>query len=410
MSEPEPRPLAGSSAPSLAFVRPLPRPQPASEAATEVATRIRAFSVPDRLFPAREFEVTHGSPPVKGIQLGHFLIEERIGRGGMGSVFRALDVRLERVVALKVLAPDFANDYEAAQRFRNEARAAARLDHDHIARVHYIGEDHGLQFIAFEYVYGTTVRQRIETDGALPEALAVSCALQIASALRHTAAHHVVHRDIKPSNLLLMADGRVKLVDLGLARDFNRETPSDLTVAGTALGTFDYISPEQALDARNVDVRSDIYSLGCTLFHMVIGSPPYPQGTMMQKVVLHHQQAPPDPQKLRPEISPAFAAVIRKMMSARPEDRFATPDELLVDLLAIAETMQLQPVAPDSVVWNAPESTRRQRWIARTRVWLIVLAVLAAVVILDRLRAVDVSPGAAEFPAVEIPLRPSGET
>lgn len=382
---------SGSSAPGLTFVRPMPRGAassvPGSGSEDAVATRVRAFSVPDRLFPSRDVEAAHGPLPVKGILLGHFSIEERIGRGGMGSVFRALDVRLERVVALKVLAPDFTGDFEAVQRFRNEARAAAQLDHNNIARVHFIGEEHGLHFIAFEFVPGQTVRQRIDEEGRLPQTLALNCALQIASALRHTNAMNVVHRDIKPSNLLLLDDGRVKLVDLGLARDFNRQAQSELTVPGTALGTFDYISPEQALDARNVDVRSDLYSLGCTLYHMVTGSPPYPQGTVMEKVVKHHQQAAPSPLRVNPELQPRFAEIIRKMMAAQPEARYADPEELLADLLPVAEELELQPAAPETLVWNPPDRTRWARLAAGARTWLVVLLILAGIVLADRWRS-----------------------
>src|SRR5690606_6910543 len=153
-------------------------------------------------------------------------------------------------------------DRAAVLRFQNEARAAARLDHENIARVFYIGEDRGLHFIAFEYVTGQNVRDAIIRAHRLRVADAVNYALQIASALRHTSAAGVVHRDIKPSNIIIAPNGRAKLVDLGLARKIASESMGDLTVAGTTLGTFDYISPEQAKDPRSVDVRSDIYSLG----------------------------------------------------------------------------------------------------------------------------------------------------
>jgi serine/threonine-protein kinase len=249
----------------------------------------------NRLFPREATgEVDFAGGPV-GVRLGHFLIEAAIGAGGMGAVFRAIDERLDRVVALKVLSPAISQDPGSLQRFVNEARAAARLDHENIARVFYVGEDQGLNFIAHEFVTGRNIRDMIRDHGPLDPRDAVNYTLQIATALRHTSAAGVVHRDIKPSNIIINARGRAKLVDLGLAKKVASESFGDLTLAGTTLGTFDYISPEQAKDPRNVDVRSDIYSLGCTLYHMLTGEPPYPQGTVLQKLLDHQAKEVPDP-------------------------------------------------------------------------------------------------------------------
>ncbi len=220
--------------------------------------------------------------PEPGQLVDCFLLEEAIGVGGMGAVFRALDTKLDRQVALKLLPPDQALDPEVVPRFYQEGRAAARLDHDNIARVFSIGQDGPLHYIAFEYIEGETVRQRVERTGAVPVAEAVNIALQIAYALVHASLRGVVHRDIKPSNIILAPGGRAKLVDMGLARHFERGGDHGLTQSGMTLGTFDYISPEQARDPRDVDVRSDLYSLGCTLFHMLTGRPPFPGGTVLQ--------------------------------------------------------------------------------------------------------------------------------
>src|SRR5690606_11588454 len=272
-----------------------------------------------RLFPVDDDPSGQMEPDAAaGCELGHFLIEERIGSGGMGAVFRALDTRLQRVVALKVLAPSQSGDRAAVLRFQNEARAAARLDHENIARVYYFGEDRGLHFIAFEYVTGQNVRDLIARTGRLPVADAVNYTMQIAAALRHTAAAGVVHRDIKPSNIIIAPNGRAKLVDLGLARKLTSDSVGDLTVVGTTLGTFDYISPEQARDPRSVDVRSDIYSLGCTLYHMLTGGPPYSSGTVLQKLLDHQQGMAPDPRLSNPAVPPALSAICRKMMAGDP--------------------------------------------------------------------------------------------
>ncbi|MCA9052290.1 MAG: protein kinase [Planctomycetaceae bacterium] len=334
-----------------------------------------------RLFPSRETPVSE-LPAVTGIQLGHFEIEERIARGGMGTVFRARDLRLDRDVALKVLSQDQLRDPAAVQRFQNEARAAAKLDHENIARVYYIGEDRGVHFIAFEYVHGTTVREAIGTKGFLTQDEAVNFTLQAAEALRHTDMSGVVHRDIKPSNLIVTPSGRVKLVDLGLARQTAPTEADDLTVTGTTLGTFDYISPEQARDPRNVDVRSDIYSLGCSLFQMLTGSPPYPRGSSVDKLLQHSSGRPPDPCELNPRVSPRLALVVQRMMASNPDDRYASPQSLIDELSGIAEGLGLRATAPEGTIWRKPIYRTSSRWWDENRGWVLAFAgiVLLAII------------------------------
>lgn len=292
------------------------------------------------------------------ISLGHFEIEKRIGQGGMGAVFKALDTELKRIVALKVLSPQQTYDASSVKRFRNEARAAAQLDHDRIARVYSIDQDQGLTFIAFEYVEGWNVRELINRSGRLSIADAVNYTLQIAGALQYTAASGVFHRDIKPSNIIIMPDGRAKLVDWGLARQESpgAEGQPDLTVSGTTLGTFDYISPEQAKDPRQVDARSDLYSLGCTLYHMVTGEAPYATGTVLQKLLDHQSEAVPNPREIRPEIPQPVAQVIMKLMASKPEKRYQSPAELIRDLLPIASELGLQPTQIDRLIWNRSDA------------------------------------------------------
>ena len=339
-----------------------------------------------RLFPTPG-EVSSGTArgdlSPAGIELDHFIVDERIGVGGMGAVFRARDTRLRRTVALKVLSPDQSRDPAAVQRFQNEARSAAQLDHDNIARVHYVGEDRGLQFIAFEFVTGPNVRELIATRGALDPSDAVNHALQIASALMHTSSVGVVHRDIKPSNIIITPSGRAKLVDLGLARQQRPETSADLTSDGTTLGTFDYISPEQARDPRNVDVKSDIYSLGCTLYHMLTGEPPYPDGNAFQKLLDHKDKQPPDPRRLNPAVSDDLSMIVRKMMASDPKRRYATPEALIGDLMLVAGTMGLRGMSPEGLVWMSSRPAAVPFWerhvwgIATVAVLLLVVGILA---------------------------------
>jgi serine/threonine-protein kinase len=334
------------------------------------------------------------SVAVAGCRLGQFRIEERIGRGGMGAVFRAVDEKLDRMVALKVLAPTQAHEPAALERFRNEARAAARLDHDNIARVYTVGEDRGLSFIAFEFVHGSNVRDLIDARGPLPAEQAVNYALQVTQALRHTSAAGVVHRDIKPSNIIISPQGRAKLVDLGLARNHDPQASHELTVDGTTLGTFDYISPEQAKDPRSVDVRSDIYSLGCTLFHMLTGSPPYPRGTVLQKLLDHQGKHCPDPARLNADVPLELSAIVRRMMAADPAERYQSAEELLTDLSLIAQAYGLRPTSPDGLIWVAPPPpTVADLW-RRNGGWIgTALLLLVVVFAIDRMQKQPVSPG-----------------
>jgi eukaryotic-like serine/threonine-protein kinase len=334
-----------------------------------------------RLFPHDAPPAVDGAPSAVGCRLGHFRIEATIGAGGMGAVFRAVDERLDRIVALKVLSPSLSRDSASIQRFLNEARAAARLDHDNIARVYFVGEDRGLNFIAHEFVTGRTIRDIIRDHGPLDPREAVNYALQLAAALRHTAAAGVVHRDIKPSNIIITPRGRAKLVDLGLAKKVASESFGDLTIAGTTLGTFDYISPEQAKDPRNVDVRSDIYSLGCTVYHMLTGAPPYPEGTVLQKLLDHQAKDVPDPAAKNPRVPPRLSAVVRHMMAPDPRDRYATPDELILDLLPIAAEMGLRGVNPEGLVWTS-HAPQQRSFVERNVVWIAGIAVLALVAFL----------------------------
>jgi len=277
------------------------------------------------------------SLPRPGDVLGTFVLEEAIGAGGMGAVFRAHDATLDREVALKLLPPDQVEDPEVVQRFYQEGRSAARLDHENIARVYSLGQDGPFHYIVFEFVEGETIRRRVDERGPMSVAEAVDVTLQMAQALVHASLRGVVHRDVKPSNIIITPEGRAKLVDMGLARRFERQGErGGLTQTGMTLGTFDYISPEQARDPRDVDVRSDLYSLGCTLFHMLTGRPPFPGGTVLQKLLQHQEEAPPDVRELNPDVPPALAKVLDKLMAKDRDRRCQSPEQLLRDLLGVA--------------------------------------------------------------------------
>jgi len=321
---------------------------------------------------------------LRGETLDHFILEDFVGVGGMGTVFRARDTMLNRTVAVKVLSGDQARDGETRKRFRNEAQSAARLDHENIARVFYIGEARDLPYIVFEFIEGVNLRDLVGRRKTIPLSDAVSYTLQIAGALAHASSRDVVHRDVKPSNILITPEGRAKLVDMGLARlhalDPNQ---ADLTASGVTLGTFDYISPEQARNPRNVDVRSDIYSLGCTLYYMLAGRPPFPEGTMLQKLLQHQGEAPPDPSDINPDVPPEATRIVQKMMAKDPQQRYQSPTELISDLMLLGGNLGLRSAGPAGLVWVAPEAIRTPWW-ERHLPWLApVAALLAAVAALE---------------------------
>lgn len=309
-----------------------------------------------------------------GQRIGDVLLEQFIGGGGMGAVFRGRDLALQRTVAVKVLATQHATDGETQRRFEVEAQSAARLDHPNIARVHSVGEDRGMRYIVFEYIEGTNIRDLVAANGPLAVGDAVSFAIQITDALEHAWRRDVVHRDIKPSNILVTRDGLAKLVDMGLARLRQVDEAShELTASGTTLGTFDYIAPEQARDPRNADTRSDIYSLGCTLFYMLTGRPPFPEGTVVQKLLRHQGDDPPDLRAARPGAPVELARVLERMLAKRPEDRFADPRALRERLMLVGSRLG---VAPANLVRTLPASDHAWTPLRKHAPWIIALVVL----------------------------------
>ena len=311
-----------------------------------------------------------------GQRLNHFLLEEMIGGGGMGAVFRARDEQLDRIVAIKVI-PFVGEDPDLQRRFRNEAQSAARLDHPNIARVFDVGSQDDWHYIVFEYISGTNIRDQVTRDGphSIDDAIYYTC--QLADAIHHASQRGIVHRDIKPSNVLISDDDQVKLVDMGLARSDNFELSEDMTASGVTLGTFDYISPEQARDPRDADVRSDIYSLGCTLYFMLTGRPPYPGGTMLQKLLSHGNSPPPDPRVLRAEVSEDLTAIIHKMLAKSPEQRYQTARDLIADLKELATRENLTRAETLGVV-PAPAPSTSLKWVEQHLPWMVAATILLA--------------------------------
>jgi eukaryotic-like serine/threonine-protein kinase len=378
----EARVVPGASTESSSVVSFRGQPEAASRASAESEQQtIISKSPPDAVPHFSRTGVQDLGRVLVGEQLGHFVLEEFVGGGGMGAVFRATDIELGRSVALKVVS-GVHNDDDTLRRFKIEAQSAARLDHHNIARVYYVGEDKGWHYIVFEFINGVNIRDLVEHRGPLPLDEAIYYTLQVAEALEHASQRDVVHRDIKPSNVLVMQDGKVKLVDMGLARLHQVESAADeLTASGMTLGTFDYISPEQARDPRSADVRSDLYSLGCTLYYMLTGRPPFPEGTVLQKLFSHSLDAPPDPRDVRPEIPEEVTQVVHRMLAKNPRDRFQTAGELIKRLLRLADDLQLSLAGRPATEYEEVEATFFSRFQSHLP-WLIPAGLLLLVVLL----------------------------
>ena len=263
---------------------------------------------------------------------GRYVIEKKLGEGGMGAVYRAVDSNLKRTVALKILPREKAQNSILVKRFQAEAQAAAQLRHKNIVCVYDSGELDGYLYIAMEFVDGIDVQDLVMRKGALSIKRSLDIIKQVARALEHAHEQTIVHRDIKPANLLIDRDGNVKLADMGLARSIAETEEAGITRAGTTVGTVDYMSPEQARDSKSADCRSDIYSLGATWYHMLVGRPLFPKGDLLNKITAHATEAPPDPRDIRPNIPESVVQIMHRMLEKKSDRRYQTPTELLHDL------------------------------------------------------------------------------
>jgi hypothetical protein len=292
---------------------------------------------------------------------GRYELVELIGRGGMSSVWRSHDRLLDRTVAIKVLHEQYTTDEEYVERFRREARSVAQLSHPNIVTVIDRGEEGGRQYIVFEYVEGENLKQVIERSGPLPVRDALLLALQMARALGFAHGRGLIHRDVKPQNVLLNEDGQAKMTDFGIARSVDVE---GVTITGTVLGTSEYIAPEQARGQR-VDALTDVYSLGVVLYELLTGGVPF-QGENFVSIALRHVNEPaPSVLDQRPDVPPRLGMAIERAMAKRPEDRFASMDELVAELEACLD--ELDPLSEQATMVSRPVSQPRRRRAERPR-------------------------------------------
>ena len=261
----------------------------------------------------------------RGFYLGKYKLLDHLGTGGMSSVYLAEHTRLRRRAAIKILPHRRAHDRAYFDRFQIEGQAVAALDHPNIVRAYDLDDDGSLHYLVMEYIEGRDLCHLVEEDGPLDFHTAAEYAAQAAAGLEHAHAGGLVHRDIKPANLLLDVKGTIKILDLGLAKfaDDQRDTQADQVV-----GTADYLAPEQAAGGQSVDHRADIYSLGCTLYFLITGHPPFATGTSVERVAAHQRQSPPSLLVDRPDAPEPLVAICTRMMEKSPTARYQTAGEV----------------------------------------------------------------------------------
>jgi WD40 repeat protein/serine/threonine protein kinase len=308
------------------------------------------------LFQLKEIYLGRGPE----LTVGQYILLDLLGEGGMGRVFKAWHRRLGRMDALKIIRKENLEQPEAVRRFQREARAAASLQHPNIVTVYEADEANGVQFLAMEYVEGTDLGKWVTHFGPLPAGAACDFIRQAALGLQHAHERGLVHRDVKPANLLLSADQRtVKVLDLGLTRlgpaDGRSTSAGDPRRVAAVIGTPDYMAPEQGVAGREVDTRADVYSLGCTLYYLLSGAPPFPGGSLAQKLLWHQQCEPAPLEGKCADLPPGLAPVTAKLMAKRSEDRYQSPGAAAAALAPFASAGVL-PAAP--VGAEAPTPTK----------------------------------------------------
>jgi serine/threonine protein kinase len=288
---------------------------------------------------------------LKRLVVGNYIVLEKIGQGGMGRVYKARHRRMDRIVALKLLPFSARQSPEAVSRFDREIRAAARLCHPNIVTAHDADEAEGRYYLVMEYIDGVDLLTLVRKEGPLSVGRAVDYVLQASEGLAYAHAQKVIHLDIKPANLLLDGSGTIKILDMGLARiddlvSDTEDAPAEALIQdGKVMGTVDYVPPERSSNPEAVDHRADIYSLGCTLFHLLTGRPPYKGSTILKRIEAHRLQPIPSLRKYRHDVPKGLDAAYQRMMAKSPDDRQASMREVIGQLQPYRRPSDQQPSA-----------------------------------------------------------------
>ena len=321
--------------------------------------------------------------------LGDYLIVERIGGGGMGEVFKAVHRHMARTVALKIIKHSPAGRADAADRFRREVQAAAQLSHENIVRAYDAGVDEGIPYLVMEYRDGCDLARHVREQGPIPWKTALGYIIQAARGLDHAHRHGILHRDVKPGNMLLDDEGTIKVLDLGLAafqlpRQSLDTNEQELTQSGALLGTEKYMAPEQAENAKNASPRSDIYSLGCTLYTLLTGRPLYDFPTRVEMLIAHRQHPVPDLPKEVLDSCPQLGATFRRMVAKEPGKRYASMGEVISDLESCLHSL---PRHGETVTYLPSDEDRppalpsiSRSLLRRRRTWIGAAAILGVLV------------------------------
>lgn len=328
---------------------------------------------------------------LSGFQVGHYSLGKRLGGGGMGRVFQATHSHLQKTVAIKFIASEFAANDVAVRRFQQEIRAMGKLQHPNIVQAIDAGSVSGLAYLVVEWIDGEDLQNYVSKRGPVPAVEASRWIQQVAEGLAHFHAHGFVHRDIKPSNLMVTRDGTVKILDFGLVCDL--QEGSGLTDSGMAMGTWDYLAPEQAHDARSVDHRADIYSLGCTWIYLLCGHAPFANEayqTPASKLRGHLFDTPRWMEANSDSVPESLRQVIRRMVAKSPSDRFADALELADAINHASACKDQEPLPPRAICRSRTRTFPRQTCL----LFLCVAGVLAGVTFLASSYWNTVSPSA----------------